>query len=134
MRRVEFDVAHPRSHGALVETDGVSNRPRQAVDARHVPRAIGQRLLRPVLQDEERLPPEMRPRTARDGEEIYVLRADAADLQAGLDRPGRESGDMFDAEEALLFDGGDKLSVADERRQDVAVIRVETEDVHATAA
>ena len=42
----------------------------------------------------------------------------------------REPGDMFDATEPLFFDRGDQLAIADEDRGDVAVIRVDAEDVH----
>ena len=42
----------------------------------------------------------------------------------------RKSGDVLDAPEALLLDGGDELAVADEHGRDVAVVRVDAEDVH----
>jgi hypothetical protein len=86
--------------------------------------------LRPVLQQEQRLAPEVGARIARHGKHVDIRCRDAAHLQAGSDRVVRKTRHVLDPSEPLLFDGRDKLSVADQRRRDVAVIRVEAEYVH----
>jgi hypothetical protein len=37
---------------------------------------------------------------------------------------------VLDSGEALFFDGGDQLTVADNRRRSVTVIGIDTNDVH----
>ena len=130
MRRMMLDVPHPRAHDVLVEADGTAIVAGSAADARHVARAIGERLLRPVPQDEERLSPQMRARPARDGKQIDLVCADAAHLQTRVDGSGRKSRDVLDSAEPLLFNGRDEFSVPDEGRGHIAVICVQPEDVH----
>ena len=71
---------------------------------------------------------------SRHRDVVEIRAAEARHLQAGLDRLRRKSGDVLDPAEALLLDRGDELAVAHEDGRDVAVIRVDAEDVHRVAS
>src|SRR5215472_11557090 len=51
-------------------------------------------------------------------------------LQAVTDRSRGETGGVLDAVEALFFNGGDQSSVTNEGRRRIAVVSVDTENVH----
>ncbi len=75
----------------------------------------------------------MRPRIARNREPVDVAGRHVAHLEAPGDRAVRKPGNVLDAAVTFLFNGGDQASVLDEHRRDVAMVRVEAENVHEAA-
>src|SRR5437016_4386495 len=69
-------------------------------------------------------------RIARDADVIDVLDANAGLVETITNRLDRKSGAVLDAVEALLFDRGYKLSVANNGCRCVPVISVDTENDH----
>ena len=130
MSGVVFDEPRPLTHDRFVEIQRLRNRRGERPQADQVasPRRDGP--LRTVPQQEQRLAPEVGARIARHGKHVDIRRREAAHLQAGGDRVVRKTRHVLDAAEPLLFNRRDKLSVADQRRRHVAVIRVEAENVH----
>ena len=61
---------------------------------------------------------------------VEVLGGDAGLVQAVLNRADGETGPVFLAVEAFLFDGGDQHAVADDGGGGAAVVGVDTEDEH----
>ena len=61
---------------------------------------------------------------------IQLSNRDSRRTQAILDRLRGKSGAVLDAIEALFFDGGDQLSIFDERGRRITVIGVDAENVH----
>ena len=61
---------------------------------------------------------------------VHVFESHARGFQTVTDRLLGETGAMFDAIEALLFDRGDQSAVLDDCRRSIAVIRVDSENVH----
>ena len=64
-----------------------------------------------------------------DGHCIDVGQLEACLVEAIPNRFGRKARPVLDAPEALLLHRGDEPSVVQERRRDVAVVRVDAEDV-----
>jgi hypothetical protein len=77
-----------------------------------------------------RLAPQVGPWIARDRHVLNVTSRDAAHLEAGADRRFGKSGDVLDAAEALLFDGGHEDTVPEQYRGDVTVVGVDAENSH----
>jgi hypothetical protein len=76
---------------------------------------------------------EVRARVARDRDVVDVLRLQAGVVEAPAGGESREPGAVLDAVEPLFLGGGDELTIHDEGRGGVAVVRVEAEDRrHAT--
>src|SRR5262249_57277494 len=69
-------------------------------------------------------------RIATDSDLADVSTADAGGFETALNRLHWKAGAVFDAAEALLFQGGDDLAVAQKNGRDVAVIGVDAQDVH----
>src|SRR5712691_1138831 len=111
-----------------------SSRPMPAAHAPARRRTDGtvanQRQVRAMTQREQSLSPQVRPRIARDGKRIDVSCFGTSHRETRLNGLAREPRVMLDAAESLLLDGGDQLSVAEEGRGDVTVIRVDAEDEH----
>lgn len=72
----------------------------------------------------------MRRRIARDADVVDILEPDTRRVQAVTDRLLGKTGAVFDAIEAFFFDRGDQSAVFDDCRRSIAVIRVDTENVH----
>src|SRR5438034_5169507 len=65
-----------------------------------------------------------------DSDGVNISAFDSAHFQTAADRNSRETGKMFHAAEALFFEGGDELPVAEKHGGCVGVIRVDAQDVH----
>ena len=115
VRRMVLDGRGPAADAGRIEIERGGDDVRQRADLDHVLRAIGDRAARPVPQQEQRLPPQMRPGIAGHRKPVDVGRRGARHPQAFRDRAMRESGAMFDAAEALFLDRGDQPAVAHER-------------------
>lgn len=61
---------------------------------------------------------------------VHVLEPHARGFQAVTNRLLGEACAMFEAIETLLFDRGDQSAVFDDGRRSIAVIRVDSENVH----
>ena len=133
MRRVMFDGHRPAADARRIEIERGGDRVGQRSDLQDVSGAIADRAARAMSEEIQRLPPQMRARIARDGEQIDVGRRHARHTQALGEREVRKAGAMLDAAESFLFDRGDELAVANERGRDIAVVRVEADDNHADA-
>ncbi len=69
-------------------------------------------------------------RIARDTDVVHIFEPHAGCVQAVTNRLLGKTGAMFDSIEALLFDRGDQSAVFDDCRRSIAVIRVDSENVH----
>src|SRR5262245_41907282 len=126
-----LDPVHDRSPVAGTEAERLGQRVWNRPDATIIGRPIAdQSTRRAMSQGEQDLSREMRARIARHADVIDVGGRDAGHVQARLNRLMRKPGDMLDAAEAFLFDGCDELAVAHDDRRHVAVIGVDTENVH----
>src|SRR6185369_3696514 len=65
---------------------------------------------------------------------VYFVERQPRFLQAIANRQSGKSGSVFDAVESLLLDRGNQLAVAHDRRRSVAVIRIDSEDIHSVKA
>src|SRR5262249_34465522 len=65
------------------------------------------------------------------GEDVDVRGREAAHIQAGCQRLMWKAGAVLDAAKPLLFNGRHEAPLDDQRGRDVAVICVESDDVHA---
>src|SRR5258705_2657412 len=74
----------------------------------------------------------MRRRIAGHGISVDIARVGAGHVEARAYRLARVAGVMLDAPEALLFHCRDELAVTQDRGGDVAVIRVDPQNEHAT--
>ena len=84
----------------------------------------------PMRDRKEGLAPEMGARVAGDGEAIDAFRLEAAERQASANRFRWKSRAVLDATESLFFDRRDEPAGGDQGRGDVAVIGVDTQNVH----
>src|SRR6266496_1252299 len=66
----------------------------------------------------------------RDADMRDIFNDDTGGFETITDRLGREAGAMLEAIEALLFHGSDQFSILNDGGRSVAVICVDTEDVH----
>ncbi len=73
---------------------------------------------------------QVRRRIARDADVVHVLESHAGGIEAVTDRLFGKTRAVLDAIEALFFGGGDQSAVFDDCRRSIAVIRVDSEDVH----
>jgi len=78
----------------------------------------------------EELRLESRPGIARHGNMIDFLKFDARAIQAKPNRLRGEARRILDAIQALLFHGGDKSPVNNDRRRSVGVISVDAQNNH----
>src|SRR5262249_7066729 len=124
-------IADAGGHPFGAEARRFSDDSGQRADARQVARTIAERAPRPVSEHEERLAPQMRARVARHGEDVDVRGREAAHIQAGCQRLMWKAGAVLDAAKPLLFNGRHEAPLDDQRGRDVAVICVESDDVHA---
>ena len=131
VRRVMLDEPRPRPDARQIERQRFRNRVRQPAQAREVPRARRDRAVRAMANQEQRLAPEMGARVARDRKDVDVRGREPAHRQTRSHRAMWKAGDVLDAAVALLLDRRDELTVFQQRRRHVAVIRVQSEDVHA---
>ena len=69
-------------------------------------------------------------RTPGHGEQIDVARVHVANAKTLGDRAIRKACTVLNATETLFFDRRDELTVADEHRGDVAVVGVQSKNVH----
>ena len=67
---------------------------------------------------------------ARNGDVIDVGESEAGFLEAVANGLHGKTGGVFYAIEALFFDGGDQLAVADDRGGSVAVVGIDSQNVH----
>ena len=72
-----------------------------------------------------------RVRIARNGDVVNIGRREAGFLQTIADGRSGKSRGVFDAIEALFFDGGNEAAVADDSGGSVAMIGVDAKNVHA---
>ena len=72
----------------------------------------------------------MRRRITRDADVFDVFNGNAGSLQAVTDGLSGKAGAVLLAIEALLFNGGNKLAVSNQRRRRVTVKCVDAEDDH----
>ena len=128
--RVMLHKASAAAHDGFIQAERLRDGGRQRAQARQVAGPGRHCAFRPVLEQEQRLAPQVRAGVARHGERVDVGGGQTGHLQADGDRLVGEPRDMLDAPEPLFFDRRDELSVADERGGYVAVVRVEAEDVH----
>ena len=129
---VVLDEVHSSGGRRAATPKRVGERAMQVAHLAGVARAIEhERAVRAMRQDREQ---PLRSRFARGSRLTATcstsLPADPGHLEHAPDRVRRESGPVLDAAEALLFDRGDELLRREQRRRDVAVIRVDAEDVH----
>jgi hypothetical protein len=61
---------------------------------------------------------------------VDVLRVEIGQLQARSDSITWEPGPVLDSPESFLLDGGYQFAAADQRRSDITVVGIDTEDVH----
>jgi len=73
---------------------------------------------------------QMRRRIARDADVVHLFETHARGLKTVTNRPLGETGAVLDAIETLFFDRGDQSAVFDDCRRSIAVIRVDSENVH----
>ena len=78
----------------------------------------------------ENLLMQVRRRIARDADVVHVLEPYVRCFETVTDRLLGETRAMFDAIEALFLGGGDQSAVFDDCRRSIAVIRVDSENVH----
>ena len=61
---------------------------------------------------------------------VHLFKPQPRRIETVTNRLLGETGAMLDAIEALLFDRGDQSAVFDDCRRSIAVIRVDSENVH----
>src|SRR5690242_7297800 len=71
-----------------------------------------------------------RPRTARQSDVIDISQSDTGSFETIANRSNGKSRGIFDAIEALLFDRGHELAIADQCRGGIRVISIDAENVH----
>ena len=67
---------------------------------------------------------------ARDSNVVQIFNTDAGGLETVSNRLRRKARRVLEPVEALLFDRSDQLPIADNRRRRIAVIRINTENIH----
>ena len=72
----------------------------------------------------------MRRGIARDTDVVHLFEPQPRRIETITNRLLGETGAMFDAIETLFFDRGDQSAVLDDCRRSIAVIRVDSENVH----
>src|SRR5688572_16472427 len=102
MRGMVLDPMDARSGGARRKCEGDPQRVRNLPDLLMIGGAVPDQVsIGTMAQSEERLPPQVGFRVARDRHVVDLLAGDAAHLQAGADRGVRKAGDVLDALEAF---------------------------------
>src|SRR6187399_2700213 len=135
MRGMMLDPMHGRLPRAGLEAKRVRDRLGNRADFAVVGGAVADHAAAwPIPQRKQRLAPEMRLRVARDPDVVDLVGSDAGHFQAGSNRLRRKTRDVLDPAEPLFFDGGDELTVADQDRGDVSVVRVDAENIHEMSA
>ncbi len=133
-RQMRGMMLDPVKRGLLVgrrQSEGLVHLVGQATNAVVVCAAVAHEFaLGPMADRKCRLAPEVRPRIARDSDVVNIAAGDAGHLEAAANGAGRESRDVLDPPESLLFDGGDEHAVAKQNGGDVPVIGVDSENVH----
>src|SRR5689334_485636 len=109
-----FDETGSGARRRPLEAEGVGNARWHASHAGKIAGARADGASRSMAQDEPGFAQEMRPRIARDGEQIDLARLDAAKLETGSQRLLGKPGVVLDPPVALFFDCGDQLSVANQ--------------------
>ena len=73
---------------------------------------------------------EARAGIARDGDVVYFADRDSSGVQAVADRGRRKSRRVLHAVKALFLDGSDQAAVRNDRRGGIAVVGIDSQDVH----
>ena len=81
-------------------------------------------------QGVQELRSQARPGIARNGDVVDFRERDARGVQAVADRRRRKSRRVLHAIKAFFFDGGDQAAVRNDRRGSIAVIGIDSKDVH----
>ncbi len=133
VRRVVLDIANAFAHVGFGEAEHRCNGGRQRANSAGIKGAIRERASGPMTCDKPGLAPEVRAHVARNGKAIDLPRFEPGETQTFACRERWKAGAMLDAPEALLFHRGHELAVTHKHGRNVAVIRVQSEDVHALA-
>jgi hypothetical protein len=131
VRGVMLDETRLPPYWFGIEPQRLRNGVGKRANAADVSRTIGNGRSRSMPRDEECLAPPMRERPSRNSEQIHVGRAKAGDAQTFSRCTMGKAGAVFDPPEPLFLDRGYEAAIAHERGRDVAVVRVQPEDIHA---
>jgi hypothetical protein len=83
-----------------------------------------------MRERKQRFPRQMGHRRATDGD---VRDVGAPNARLGEHRANghrREPGPVLDAPKTLLLDGGEQDAIAEQHRRDIAVVRIDSKDIH----
>ena len=100
-------------------------------ETRHNARAVERKFGHAQGESQLRFP--ARPGIARDGDVVEPGELDAGFVEAELNCLHGKPGGVFDAIQALLFDGGEQAAVGHNRGGGVGVIGIDAQDDHVFA-
>ena len=130
VRRVVFDVAHAGADVVLVEADRGSDGAGQPPDAGDVAQAVADRPPGTVLEEKQRLAPQMRAGISRDGEHVDVAAVEPSHAETLGDGASGKPATCLMRRKRSSSTAAIEPAVADEDRGDVTVVGVQAENVH----